>query len=74
VTEIICDSEGAWAVIDTNNLLYRLESLTVLEGLEAKVEMGEREFSTEEIQEVLDKAEEEAKDAKLDDTNLEAGG
>ena len=74
VTEIICDSEGAWAVIDTNNLLYKLESLTVLEELEAKVEMGEREFSTEEIQEVLDKAEEEAKEAKLDDTNLEAGG
>jgi hypothetical protein len=74
VTEIICDSEGAWAVIDTNNLLYRLESLTVLEGLEAKVEMGEREFSTEEIQEVLEKAEEEAKEAKLDDTNVESGG
>ena len=74
VTEIICDSEGVWAVVDTKNLLYRLESLTVLDELEAKVEMGERKFSTEEIQEVLDKAEEAAKEAKLDDANLEAGG
>ena len=74
VTEIICDSEGAWAVIDTKNLLYKLETLYVLDELETKAEMGEREFSTEEIQEVLEKAEEEAKDVKFEDSNLESGG
>lgn len=74
VTEIVCDSDGAWAIIDTNDLLYKLESLTVLEKLGAREEMGEREFSREEIQEVLDKAEDEAKEARLDDANLEAGG
>jgi hypothetical protein len=74
VIEIICDEEGAWAIIDSTNLLYRLESLKVLDELEAKAEMGERKFSTEEIQKVLDKAEEDAKEAKLDDANLEAGG
>jgi hypothetical protein len=74
VIEIICDEEGAWAIIDSTNLLYRLESLRVLDELEAKAEMGERKFSTEEIQKVLDKAEEDAKEAKLDDANLEAGG
>jgi hypothetical protein len=74
VSEIICDSEGAWAVIDTNNLLYKLETLTVLEKLKTKVEIGERKFSTEEIREVLEKAEEEAKDVKFEDSNLESGG
>ncbi|MCK4928580.1 MAG: DUF2098 family protein [Methanosarcinales archaeon] len=74
VTEIICDSEGAWAVIDATDLLYKLESLTLLSELKEKEEMGERQFSKEEIQEVLEKAEDEAKEARLDDSNLEAGG
>lgn len=74
IKEIICDDEGAWAVIDTTNLLYKLETLTLLEEFKAKVEQGEKAFSTEEIQKVLEKAEEEAKEAKLDDANLEAGG
>ena len=74
VTEIICHSEGVWAVIDTNDLLYKLESLTLLSGLKEKAEMGERLFSKEDIEEVLEKAQDEAKEAKLDDSNLEAGG
>ena len=74
VTEIISDSEGAWVVIDTTGLLYKLESLTFLDKLEAKEALGEREFTREEIQEVLEKAEEEADKARLDDTNLEACG
>ena len=74
VTEIICDSEGAWAVIDTNDLLYKLESLTLLSELEEKAEMGERLFSEEEIEEVLEKAQDEAKEAKLSDSNLQGGG
>lgn len=74
VKEIICDSEGAWAMIDTTGLLYRLESLRVLDEVTVKAEMGEKAFTKEEIQESLDKAEEEAKEARLDDANLEAGG
>ena len=74
VTEIICDDEGAWAVIDTNDLLYKLESLSVLEGFEAKAEMGEKEFSIDEMEEMLEKDAEARKAEKLDDTNLEAGG
>ncbi|MDF1556869.1 MAG: DUF2098 family protein [ANME-2 cluster archaeon] len=74
VTEILCDQDGAWAVIDTNGLLYKLESLTLLSDLKEKEEMGERLFSKEEIEERMDKAAEDAKEAKLDDANLEAGG
>ncbi|MBW6517417.1 MAG: DUF2098 domain-containing protein [ANME-2 cluster archaeon] len=74
VTEIICDSEGAWAIIDTKDLLYKLESLTLLTELQQKDEMGERQFTKEEIEEVLEKAKDDAKEARLDDANLEAGG
>jgi hypothetical protein len=74
VTEIICDDEGAWAIIDTNDLLYKLESLSLLEGLEAKAEIGVKEFTMDEMQEMLEKDAEARKAEKLDDTNLEAGG
>lgn len=75
VTEIICDGEGAWAVLDSTGLLYRLESLKVLDELETKAEMGERTFSRDEIQKQLEESAETAKEAaRLDDTNLEAGG
>ena len=74
ILEITCDSEGVWALIDTTNLMYKLESLTFLDEFEAREAMGERQFTREEIQEVLERSEEEADRAKLDDTNLEAGG
>lgn len=74
VTEIICDKEGAWAALDSTNLLYKLETLTLLEQLGTKSELGEKQFTKEEIQESLEKDAEAKKSAQMDDTNLEAGG
>ncbi|MCK5216529.1 MAG: DUF2098 domain-containing protein [Euryarchaeota archaeon] len=74
ITEITCDSEGAWAQIDTTNLLYKLETLTFLDDFEAKEAIGERIFSTDEMEESLAKMEEEASKAMLHDENVESGG
>ena len=74
ISEITCDSEGAWAEIDSTGLLYKLESLTLLDTYEAKEEIGERKFTRKEIQDSLENLEDEAKRAQLDDTNIESGG
>ncbi len=72
VVEIISDEEGTWALIDKTNLYYKTEVLIVIEKVEEK-EIGAKEFTREEIDEVLEK-EKESAPTEMSDVSLESGG
>ena len=72
VTEILSDEGGTWALIDQTDLYYKTEVLTAIEH-EREEEVGEKQFTREEINDVLEKQREAAPD-QMDDTSLESGG
>ncbi|NJD52950.1 MAG: DUF2098 domain-containing protein [Candidatus Methanoperedens sp.] len=73
VTEIISDNEGTWALIDKTDLYYKTEVLRRITVVKDE-EIGEKIFSREEINEVLEKQKEASKLAEMSDTSLESGG
>ncbi len=72
VTEIIADEEGIWALVDKTNLYYKTEVLRLIEKKEEK-ELGEKEFTQEEIEETLEKQKEFVPEG-MDHSNVESGG
>ncbi|MCX9014576.1 MAG: DUF2098 domain-containing protein [Candidatus Methanoperedens sp.] len=72
VTEFLSDEHGAWALVDKTDLFYKTDVLTAIDE-EKKDERGEKSFTREEINEVLEKQREAAPD-QMDDTSLESGG
>lgn len=72
ITELISNEDGAWALVDKTDLLYRTEVLTNIKEF-GEEEIGEKEFSREEVSEVLEK-EKEFAPTEMDDVSLESGG
>jgi hypothetical protein len=73
ITEIISDDEGTWALIDKTNLYYKTEVL-IKRIIVKEKELGEKIFSRDEINDVLEKQKEDSKLAEMGDTSLESGG
>lgn len=72
VTEIVSDEEGTWALVDKTNLYYKTEVLTTIRQVEEK-DLGEKIFTREEVNEVLEK-QKEAPTAEMSDVSVESGG
>ncbi len=72
VTELISDEEGTWALVDKTNLYYKTEVLRTVTKAEEK-EVGEKEFSREEVTEKLEK-QKEFTPVEMDHSNVECGG
>ncbi|MDO9096625.1 MAG: DUF2098 domain-containing protein [Candidatus Methanoperedens sp.] len=72
VTEIVSDEEGTWALVDKTNLYYKTEVLTAIRQVEEK-DLGEKIFTREEVNEVLEK-QKEAPTAEMSDVSVESGG
>lgn len=72
VTEIFSDEEGTWALVDKTNLYYKTEVLKTIRQVEEK-DLGEKIFTREEVNEVLEKQKEAGK-AEMSDVSVESGG
>ena len=72
ITEIILDHEGTWALVDKTDLYYKTEVLRKITQVKDK-EIGEKIFSRDEINEVLEKQKEASK-AEMSDVSVESGG
>jgi len=72
VTEIISDHEGTWALVDKTDLYYKTEVLRKITQVKEN-EIGEKIFSRDEINEVLEKQKEASK-AEMSDVSVESGG
>ncbi len=72
VTEIVSDEEGTWALVDKTNLYYKTEVLKTIKQVEEK-ELGEKLFTREEVNEVLEKQKDAGK-AEMSDVSVESGG
>lgn len=73
VTEIMKDEEGTWVLLDKTNLYYRIDVVTVIKKIKDK-EIGEKVFTREEVDMVLEKEKEAAKVSEMSDVSLESGG
>ena len=73
ITEIMEDKEGMWALVDKTNLYYKTNVLTVIGEIKEK-EIGEKIFTHEEVNIVLEKEKEAAKISEMGDVSLESGG
>ncbi len=72
VTEIMSDEEGAWALVDTTNLYYKIEVLKTIERTDEK-ELGEKQFTLGEVNQALEK-QKEFVPVEMDHSNVECGG
>ncbi len=72
VTELMSDEEGIWALVDKTNLYYKTEALTIINRSEEK-EIGEKEFTVEEVEKTLEK-QKEFVPTEMDHSNVESGG
>jgi hypothetical protein len=72
VTEIMSDKDGTWALVDKTNLYYKTEVLKVMDKMDEK-ELGEKQFTREEVNEVLEK-QKEFVPTEMDHSNVESGG
>lgn len=73
VTEIMEDEEGTWVLLDSTNLYYKVEVVTVIKKIKDK-EIGEKIFTREEVDAALEKEKEAAKVTEMGDVSLESGG
>ena len=72
VSEIMFDEDGTWALVDKTNLFYKAEVLTVIKKAEEK-ELGEKVFTLEEVNKVIEKHK-EAAPTEMSDVSVESGG
>ena len=73
ITEIMEDEEGIWALVDKTNLYYKIDVLTVIREI-AEEEIGEKIFTHEDVNRMLEKEKEAAKISEMGDVSLESGG
>lgn len=73
VTDIMKDEEGTWILLDSTDLYYRTDVITVIEKIKDK-EIGEKIFTHEDVSMILEKEKEAAKASEMGDVSLESGG
>lgn len=73
VTEIMEDEDGIWVLLDKTNLYYKTEVITLIKKTKDK-EIGEKIFTREDVDKMLEKEKETAKTTEMGDVSLESGG